>query len=88
MAENDLIAAHKHCSNHRDEIEASEICGCFFCLEIYQPSEITRWIDGPNLPDLTAVCPECGIDSVIGSASRYPISMDFLRKMKRHWFGV
>jgi acetone carboxylase gamma subunit len=35
----------------------------------------------------TALCPECGIDSVIGDASGYPITEAFLGKMKTFWFG-
>jgi len=28
----------------------------------------------------------CGIDSVIGSASGYPITTEFLESMNRRWF--
>jgi hypothetical protein len=34
----------------------------------------------------TARCPRCGIDSVIGSASGYPITREFLQTMKSYWF--
>jgi len=85
MAEDDHITAHRHCIDHRDEIEASETCGCFHCLFVFPPSKIVDWVDDPGV---TALCPKCGIDSVIGSASGYPISAKFLRKMKRHWFGA
>jgi hypothetical protein len=36
--------------------------------------------------DDTALCPKCGIDSVIGSVSGYPIERGFLKKMHDHWF--
>jgi hypothetical protein len=38
--------------------------------------------------DGTALSPECGIDSVIGSASGYPVTLDFLRRMQEHWFAT
>jgi hypothetical protein len=38
-------AAHKHSSHHRTEIEASQICGCFYCFSTYPPSAIIEWID-------------------------------------------
>ena len=79
---NPIIAAHKHCSNHRGELLASEVCGCFYCLEIYSPQEILDWVDD----DKTALCAKCGIDSVIGSTSNYPITKEFLTEMKKHWF--
>jgi len=85
MSELDCIAAPKHSICHRRELEASDCCGCFYCLAIFRPEDIERWLsDG----DGTAVCPHCQIDSVIGSASGYPISRDFLERMQRHWFSA
>ena len=49
-------------------------------------SEIDEWIDEPDPPGVTALCPKCGIDSVIGSASGYPITSNFLWRMKLRWF--
>jgi hypothetical protein len=83
VSEPDHIAAHKHSIRHRQELEASESCGCFYCLAVFEPSSIEVWVDEG---DVTALCPECGIDSVIGSASGFPINRDFLERMKRHWF--
>lgn len=79
----DHILAHTHCSGHRNELEKSDLCGCFYCLAIFPPSEITEWIDGGQ----TALCPKCPVDSVIGSASGYPITIDFLRRMHDYWFA-
>jgi len=80
--------AHTHCSSHRAEIEASEICGCFYCCETCKPSEIQDWVD-ENAQGIgqTALCPRCGIDSVIGSKSGFPIEVEFLSAMNRSWFG-
>jgi len=92
MAKTDHVAAHKHSSRHRAEIEASGICGCFYCLLVFPPFQIVEWIDGPiGKPDelgVTALCPGCAIDAVIGSASGYPITVEFLRRMKQHWFHI
>ena len=82
MSEPDHVAAHKHSSRHRRELEASESCGCFFCMALYAPSAIEEWVD----EDDTALCPHCGIDSVIGSASGYPVTREFLERMHRQWF--
>lgn len=77
------IEAHKFSSNHRAALEKDRICGCFYCLRIFSPSEIVDWI-----PDKegTAVCPFCGIDSVIGESSGYPITAELLSDMKNYWF--
>lgn len=45
----------------RKELEAQRLCGCYYCLKIYSPLEITEWCDGQQ----TAICPYCGIDAVI-----------------------
>ena len=79
----DILNAHALCSQHRDSLRRSRVCGCFYCLGIYPFALISAWTDRGQ----TALCPECGIDSVIGSASGYPVDEEFLRHMKAHWFG-
>ena len=89
--ESDHLAAHKHSSIHRQEVLSSKICGCFHCLSVYTPDDIWHddWIDEDATGvGQTARCPYCGIDSVLGSKSGYPITQDFLAKMERHWFGM
>lgn len=78
----DVVRAHKHSSMHRDELERSEVCGCFYCSSIYLPTEIVEWIDDGQ----TAICARCPVDSVIGDASGYPITKEFLERMHAHWF--
>jgi hypothetical protein len=82
MKEPEYIAAHRHSSRHRKEIAASQWCGCFYCMAIFKPELIEIWLS----KEQTALCPKCGIDSVIGSQSGYPITREFLQKMHRHWF--
>ena len=82
--DSDHIAAHKHCFKNHREIMDSEICGCFYCIAIFRPSEITDWINDDS--QAKAQCPKCGIDSVIGSASGFPIEAAFLERMNAHWF--
>jgi hypothetical protein len=69
-------------------------------LEVFLPSEIVDWIEKKDLPlfrdnvlvrldgkrEPSAICPKCGIDSVIGSSSGYPITIEFLSRMKERWF--
>jgi hypothetical protein len=82
MSEDDVTVAHRRSSNHRREVEASERCGCFCCLGIFSPQAIQDWVDEES----TAICPGCGVDSVIGSASGFPIAREFLERMRRRWF--
>jgi hypothetical protein len=52
------------------------------CDALFSPAEIIQWVDDGR----TALCPKCEIDSVIGSASGYPITKNFLERMHSHWF--
>lgn len=77
------VAAHTHASKHRVELEASEKCACFFCFRKFATADIKAWIDASQ----TALCPGCGTDSVLGSASGHSLSDGFLRKMHQHYFA-
>ena len=77
------INVHKFSSNHRDLLMKDKLCGCFYCLKIFSPTEIENWIEDS---DGTAICPYCGIDSVLGESSGYPITEDFLSTMNEYWF--
>ena len=91
-----LGAAHEHCVRNRDEIERSASCGCFHCISTFPPSEINDWIEdyveeGPmrcrELRPVTATCPMCDVDSVLGDASGYPVvDAAFLRAMHMYYF--
>lgn len=78
----DAQEAHKHSSRHKEEIESSKKCGCFYCLKIFPPSEIEDWVDRGE----TALCPHCGIDSVIGDVW-FAITKEFLSEMHERWFS-
>ena len=80
----DHILAHQFSVNNRKQLEQSSVCGCFYCRKIFNPNEITEWIPEKSG---TALCPYCGIDSVIGESSGFPIAEQFLNKMKQYWFG-
>ena len=75
-------AARVHASKHRVELEASAQCGCFSCFHIFQTATIKSWIDSNQ----TALCPNCGMDSVLGSAY-CRLADQFLRRMHQHHFG-
>lgn len=78
-----LKRAHRHSYANKDELKHSKICGCFNCLKIFSPKDIKEYIDDKE--GMTAVCPYCGIDSIIGESSEYKISREFLKEMKDYW---
>ncbi len=80
-----FTVAHAHSMNHRSELQASQRCGCFQCGSRFAPAAITQWVR--DAKDDTAFCPHCDIDAVIGDASGYPITPEFLAAMQERWFG-
>ena len=79
----DIIDAHSHSMEHRAELGRSSLAGCFFCSNVFDPNQITHWVDDGRC----ALCPSCGTDSVVGDASGFPITdKRFLREMNRFWF--
>ncbi len=85
----DYIKAHQFSNNHMEALKADAVCGCFYCCKVFDPAQIETWLvaDNPRDKDGTAICPYCGIDSVIGESSGFPITEEFLKEMNRYWFG-
>lgn len=81
----DYIEAHRYCTNNKEKLLQDSKCGCFYCLKIFHPREIVNWIEDSSG---TAICPYCGIDSVVGENSGYPITKTFLSEMRRYWFDA
>jgi predicted RNA-binding Zn-ribbon protein involved in translation (DUF1610 family) len=74
--------AHVFSGHHRKQLEHAGKAGCFYCLQFFDPSEVTEWIDD----DQTALCPGCGIDSVLPVDEQ--VTPEFLKAMQQSWFAV
>ncbi len=91
---NDLLAAYRDVSNNWAQIQASKVCGCCSCVQIFPPDEIVAWtglgfddVDDPRaINNQTALCPRCGSEAVLGDKSGYPINSQFLGRMNEAWF--
>ena len=84
MNKSELESLHKKSSNHRKELESSPFAGCFFCKQIYILDEypVKEWIDNSQ----TAICPKCGIDSVLPVNDDSNNTQDMLQEMWKHYF--
>ena len=84
----DFDKFHSYCFKHLHSIEKSEKCGCFYCQAIFSPGKIVEWVDANDEGvGMTAMCPKCGMDTVIGDHDVNPITKRFLKKMKDHFFN-
>ena len=71
---------------NEESIRKSNLCGCFHCISILaatdvKSSEMMVEKDGFK----TAICPICGIDSVLGDAS-VEITAEILEALNEHYF--
>ena len=81
-----LEALHSLTTRHRQIVETTDLCGCFYCLKMFPPITISDWVDEQNSLGTTALCPYCGIDSVIPQQPAHPLSADLLAAMHAYWF--
>lgn len=67
---------------NKDALARSECCGCYNCIQLFSPTAIVDYIDKGN----TALCPFCGMDSVIGTNMGYNVTIKFLKRLKKNIF--
>ena len=75
--------AHKYSFQNEADIQTSNTCGCFFCGKIFDKTLVAEWISDNG--GRTALCPHCGIDSVLPD-SKVEFSKEFLEQMYKVWF--
>lgn len=80
---NECEVADEFSVKNKKQLENSKKCGCFGCVKVFDPEEVTEFIPGED----TAVCPYCGTDSVIGDYSGFPVTEEFMKKMNDDRFG-
>ncbi len=80
----EILRAHDYCTANQSDLRQSQRAGCFYCLAVFDAKEVKEWI--PDKTDMTALCPRCGIDSVIPENAGFPLTEEFLREMYDHWF--
>lgn len=91
---NELVAAYRYVTNNWQQINASRMCGCCSCMQIFPAEEVAAWtgLDMHNMNDpkavdnQTALCPRCGTEAVIGDKAGFPIHANFLMRMNEAWF--
>ncbi|HEY9789375.1 MAG TPA: cytoplasmic protein [Candidatus Obscuribacterales bacterium] len=77
-----LEDAYKGATSNKQSLAESKLCGCFFCLKIFSPNLIERYLAAED----TAICPFCQIDSVLPATNQTWVSPEFLAAMHKFWF--
>jgi hypothetical protein len=73
---------HQFCARNKKFLLKSSECGCFYCVKIFNPNLIEEWIDGEE----SALCPFCGINSVIPEHENYELNEKLLIQMRKYRF--
>ena len=78
---------HDYTFANEDYVKSSNKCGCFHCGKIFDASEVEeeKYIKEKN-GKRTAICPYCGIDSVIPD-SKVELTSELIQLMNDEWFG-
>ena len=69
---------------NKNSIVNSDYCGCYHCTKSFIPNKIEEYVDNGQ----TAICPYCGMDSVIGTNMGYNITTIFLKQLKKEIFEL
>ena len=75
---------HSHTLRNRHEIDQSEYCSCISCCNTFPSPMVMDFIKDGD--DETALCPNCGIDAVIGDGSGLEINGEILKILNKIWF--
>ena len=67
------------------EILHSEKCSCIFCRHTINARDVQDWISDDR--GVTAICPECGMDALVGDASGYHFDHETLKDLNLAFFG-
>lgn len=70
--------APKLSRNNRDAIIAADQVGCYFCIRVFTPSQITDYDDDGK----TGLCPCCDTDTLLPNVT----DTDTLVKCCERWF--
>ena len=78
----EIKKASEYSINNMEELANSKLAGCYYCKSIFSTDEIKETIDEGK----TALCPKCGIDSVLFNSSNFKINSETLVALNKYWF--
>lgn len=83
--EQKLKELHDRAAKNDTEILNSDVCSCFFCRQTYSARDVQDWITEDD--GVTAICPICGMDAVIGDRHEGRIDHDTLKQLNLRYYG-
>jgi hypothetical protein len=83
FTDDELAIHHKRSFANEPLLKTAKDCGCFSCLEHCDPDDVDLWDDSPAN---TAVCPHCGIDSIITEHETDRVDDELLKCLQARYF--
>jgi hypothetical protein len=74
-----MINAALNSFHNKKDLEENMVASCYYCCRIFLRTQIVSFVDN----GATAICPHCGVDSVISGA----IPQEELNKISRMMFS-
>lgn len=81
-----LMRLHMETVGNGQRAALAHACGCFHCSSRFKPGEITDYTteaDGRR----TALCPRCGVDSVLTDLDTLPLTDELIALMRDRFFS-
>jgi NAD-dependent SIR2 family protein deacetylase len=78
----EIKEASKYSNYNMSELGKSNKAGCYHCKSIFKTSEISETTDDGK----TAMCPKCGVDSVLSESSPFKLDKQTLTELNKYWF--
>ena len=76
--------AHKYSIYNMSELLKGKMAGCYSCISVFDVSKIVHTTDDGK----TALCPKCGIDSVLSDQSPFELNKQELKELYNYWFKI
>jgi Zn finger protein HypA/HybF involved in hydrogenase expression len=77
-----LKKLHTYSAHNRDRIAVASKCYCFHCKAIVESRDIQDYTDNGQ----TAICPKCGIASIIPDSIEEGVDEQTIAEMNEYWF--
>lgn len=80
---------HSYTFENRRLLKRYKECTCLYCGYTFNYTKINNWVKDQN--ELTAICPKCGIDSVVptrvnNNVDNYTLTEELRLKVKKLYF--
>lgn len=78
-----ISEASEYSIRNRDGLVEGTKAACYHCMQVFSAKEVTDFTDAGE----TALCPYCGIDSVLPEHAGFAFTPENLESLRAFWFG-